>query len=282
MPSRLLTALILLFWAGSSCWFFFVEFWPQIRGGDAPPFVIDLADEARKNSPPISWKVLRGGKSIGTLSTSIHYRESDDSFELVGKVSNVDLGLAGAVEVVQMVNTYRINRDGKLLSINAEAILRMSSMPKDMQLKVLLDSLLEGSLYKTTLKLESKFLNRELKLPEVPMSNRGSALNPLHPVDRIRGLTPGKTWRIALFDPIREALSGMLPFSSSDVTYLQAQVLPETRTLEWAGKDRECYVIEYTGDGVKAQTWVLVSDGSVLRQEARFHQDELVLERTTP
>ena len=35
------------------------------------------------------------------------------------------------------------------------------------------------------------------------------------------------------------------------------------------------------GDSAEARTWVLVRDGTVLRQEARLHDDELILERTS-
>lgn len=279
MPSRLVTGLILLFWAGCSCWFFFVEFWPRIRGGDAPPFVIELADEARRNSPPINWEIIHGGKVIGRLATSIHYRDSDDSFELVGKVRDLDLSKASSIKVPEMTNTYRITRDGKLLSVKAEASIHLL---QGFDLRVSLDSTLNGSIYNTNFKLESPVINREMKLPPVPMSNRGSALNPLHPVDRIHGLSPGKTWRIALVDPIHDALARMGPIGDPDVTYLQARVLPETQTLDWAGKARECYVIEYKADRISAHTWVVVGDGSVLRQAARFHDEELILERTSP
>jgi hypothetical protein len=278
MPSRFFTILILLFWAASSGWFFYVEFWPRIRGGDAPPFVIDLADEARRNSPPINWEIIRAGKVIGRLSTSINYHEEDDSFELNGRVTDLELSKA-SVEVTLMTNSYRVTREGKLLAVSADAQLKLLG---GLQFRVLVDSVLTGQVFDTTLKIESQVFNKELKLAPVVLSNRGSALNPLHPVDRIRGLSPGRSWRIALVDPIHDALASLVPGGSPDVSYVQASVLPDVKILHWSGKDRECYVIEYTGDGINAHTWVMVSDGSVLRQEAKFHDEELILERTNP
>ena len=184
MPSRLITILILLFWAASSSWFFYVEFWPRIRGGDAPPFVIDLADEARRNSPPVNWDIFRGGKLIGKLSTSINYRDTDDSFELTGRASNLDLAKIAEVEVSQMNNSYRVTREGKLLAVSADASLKI----KGLQCRVVLDGVLAGQVFNTTIKLELEKFSKEFKLAPVTMSNRGSALNPLHPVDRIQGL----------------------------------------------------------------------------------------------
>ena len=275
MPSRFFTGFILLFWAVSSGWFFYAEFWPRLRGGDPPPFTIDLADEARKLSPSIEWEIIRRGEKIGRITTNILYREDDDSFELSGTVHDLDLGKASAVRVAQMTNRYRVTREGQLLAIGTEATLRFAIV----EIKVNLEGQRVGNSFHTTLRIESPILNREIVLEPVPMSGRGSALNPLHPVDRIRGLSLGMTWRIALVDPVRDALANLVPGMQTGPSYLQAEVLPQFGKLEWAGNEETCYVIQYSGESVEARTWVRASDSTVLRQEARLNDDELILER---
>jgi hypothetical protein len=95
-------------------------------------------------------------------------------------------------------------------------------------------------------------------------------------------LSFGKSWHIALVDPVNEALATVLPGGQTGVTYVEARVLPEFQRLSWAGKEQLCYVIEYSGEAVNARTWVLARDGSVLRQEARLHDEELILARSSP
>ena len=124
MPSRFFTGFILLFWAITSGWFFYAEFWPRLRGGDPPPFTIDLADEARKLSPSIEWQIIRGGEKIGPVTTNNQYREETDTFELSGMVHDLDLGKASLVRVAQMTNRYRVTREGQLLAVGTEAILQ--------------------------------------------------------------------------------------------------------------------------------------------------------------
>ena len=82
-----------------------------------------------------------------------------------------------------------------------------------------------------------------------------------------------------MVDPVRDALATLVPAMQAGPSYLQAQVLPQFGTLMWAGQEENCYVIQYSGESVKARTWVRASDSTVLRQEARVNDDELVLER---
>jgi hypothetical protein len=277
MPSRFITILILLFWASSTGWFFHAEFWPRFRGGEPPLFTIDLADEARRQSPAINWDILRDGKTIGRVSTSIRYRDDDDSFELTGTVHELELGKGNALQVSRMTNAYRVTREGKLLSISTEAALRVGM---GVELKVYLDGAVVGNAFRSKLTLESPLGNRTIDLAPVAMTSQGSALNPLHPVDRIHGLSLGRSWRIAIVDPVHDALANLVPGGQTGVSYVQARVLPEYGKLTWEDKEERCFVIEYSGENVEARTWVLARDGTVLRQEARFHDEELILVRT--
>ena len=224
--------------------------------------------------PAINWDIITTETVAGWRP--IRYRDEDDSFELTGNVHDLDLGKGISVQVAHMSNVYRVTREGKLLAVNTEAVLRIAM---GVELKVYLDGEVVGSTFRSKLRLESPLGNRTLDLAAVPMANQGSALNPLHPVDRIQGLSLGKSWRMALVDPVHDALANLVPGAQPGVSYLQARVLPEYRKLSWEDKEELCFVIEYSGEAVDARTWVLARDGTVLRQEARFHGEELILER---
>src|SRR5205809_6161240 len=81
MPPRPIFLVIVAFWLGTAVWFFDRDVWPALRPGDAPPYTIELADEAR-HMPAVTWELSRNGKPAGTVSTTIRYEAKDDTFEL--------------------------------------------------------------------------------------------------------------------------------------------------------------------------------------------------------
>ena len=63
------------------------------------------------------------------------------------------------------------------------------------------------------------------------------------------------------------------------LSILQVQVLPETQSLSWKGREVACLVIDYQGENLTARTWVRENDGMVLRQEVSFWGDPVVMVR---
>jgi hypothetical protein len=125
----------------------------------------------------------------------------------------------------------------------------------------------------------------------VPVSDRGSVLNPLHPVSKIAGLKRGQHWRIPLVDPLSDSLKAMaradpalqtLVKQDSGLRTLQAEVLSETQTMAWGDGQETCLVIEYRDGDMSAQTWVREGDGTVLRQVATLWGEKLLMERDPP
>src|SRR5471030_1683909 len=94
MPPRFLTLTILAFWLGMTGWLAYRDLWPRWRAGEPPPYSIDLADEARRQSVPVLWTVYRRlpgmvkDERIGRLHTWVVYRDEDDTFELHGEMNN--------------------------------------------------------------------------------------------------------------------------------------------------------------------------------------------------
>jgi hypothetical protein len=119
-------------------------------------------------------------------------------------------------------------------------------------------------------------------------------LNPLHPVNRITGLHPGREWTMPLIDPLADAakaafeatLSQLLgrnvPLPLPDAAAprsLHAAVLGEPQLLKLESGEHSCWVIEFRGDEFMARTWVRRHDGLVMRQDARGAGETWVLER---
>jgi hypothetical protein len=320
MPPRFVTVLVVLFWLGTSAWFFQRELWPSLRGGDPPPFVIDLVDEARQL--PIDWHVLQGDKKVGKASTQIAYDQADDTFRLEGTFElnyEFKLFLLGRISTKAKVeNMYRVTREGELLEVKTHATLTIPSMlgefggrplegaggeqtpPGGYEIKgEIAGPVRDGSLQPTG-KVVVPGEVQEIQFDPVPLSGRGSVLNPLHPVNRLRGLRPGRTWQIPLFDPLallsaakveakggkeREsavlAILGILKGNGSQFRRLNATVLDGTQSLFWDDHEETCQVIEYRDGDLNAHTWVRQRDGTVLQQEANLRGDQIVLKRVS-
>ena len=129
-----------------------------------------------------------------------------------------------------------------------------------------------------------------------PASHMGiadaGALNPLHPVHRLRNLRPGQRWVQPLTDPLADAQRMALSEIAKRYTGVDFKqfagpakaknLLAEVagpKSLEWHDEMQDCYVITYRGDNYAASTWVRVADGLVLRQEASSSGDEWTLQR---
>src|SRR5437016_344384 len=96
MPPRFVSLVIVAFWAMTSGGLFYREIWPNLRPDEAPPFTIDLVDEAQIQAARIRWSVLRadqeGEKKIGRARTWVDYRATDDTFELHCEIEQLHLG----------------------------------------------------------------------------------------------------------------------------------------------------------------------------------------------
>lgn len=291
MPPRFVTLLIIAGWLASSGWLFYRDLWPSLRPGEPPPFIIDLADEAQRQAFHTRWNVFRDNKEIGKLSTWVEYRETDDTFALKSKIDKLD-GLhffsVFQVQVKKMESTYRITRDGDLRDIKVEFAADVVYPLGRHHFEGDVDGRVEDRRFAPRFKLSSSaFPELDLKLEPVEVAARGSMLTPMHPVNRVLGLRAGKRWRMPLVDPLRDALAstakemfkGIGIAEGPGIRFLDAEVLNEPRLVEWGDREVPCLIIEYRGEDMVAHTWVRLGDGMVLRQEAKWHGDHLVLQR---
>jgi hypothetical protein len=291
MPSRLVTLAIVAFWLATTGWFVAREVAPRWRAGQAPPYVIEFADEALRNAPNVHWRLSRNGQDLGIIRTGFKYREADDAFLLTAEGARITLLRVGPVEATAegVHSDLLVTREGELRATQFAAKLNLQGLT----MSVAVNAEVRGDRIERSCVIDSPLGRARSDLRPVP-SARGSVLTPLHPVNRIQGLRPGQRWRVPLLDPLGDAaraavlaaaaqLLGQKPpeaLPDAAPSFLDAEVRPAPEPLAYQGADHDCLLIEYRGgEDFTARTWVRAADGLVLRQEARTPDEELVLQR---
>jgi hypothetical protein len=302
MPSRLLTIAIVCFWLAATSWFVVRDWLPHWRSDEAPPYSIELADEAARQIAPARWKIIRGGTEIGILKTSLRFRDADDTYELTAGCSELSL-MEMSLPVVGALNVgirnyddrLSITSDGELRSMttDVEIVIRIGKNPEIVG-RAEFGAAMHAGKMERRFRLSGERFGEFAPALELGDPIRGSVLNPLHPIHRLSGLRPGQRWRQRLIAPheeIIQAALAKLPGASSIAAsldsggprWLHAEVRGQTETMEWSRGEVECLVIDYRGespgDDIAARTWIRRSDGLVLRQEAESNGQFLVLLR---
>ncbi|MFO0804490.1 MAG: hypothetical protein U0791_15365 [Gemmataceae bacterium] len=282
MPTRPVVALIVAFWLATLALVGVRDVWPRLAASGPPPIAADLSDEATQYVP-VKWKVLRGDKPIGTLTTLLAYQDSDDTFEFTSKYKDVRIEVARVELVIpEMTTRTRVTRSGSLREQSMNGSLRLA----DFRFEVMVDGRNVNGAFSGRCKLDSPLGMIDEPLAPVPV-NDGHALNPLQPVNRIVGIRAGQRWTVQEIDPLGDALATLfkekirtaLPQTKREPLLAEVGASPEP--LIW-GRQREeamCWVIAYRSGEARARTWVRVSDGKVLRQEAVLMEDRIALER---
>ncbi|MBI1832410.1 MAG: hypothetical protein HYR84_13285 [Planctomycetes bacterium] len=281
MPSRIVTAAIVLFWLVMTGWLIYREVVPLMLADASPTYTPDLTDEI--GSPQVDWKILRNGKRAGRATSQVI--SNDDrtyTFKSTYRFRQFVIGLA---EIRNMELVYKITDAGKLQFL-------ATKVTGDFTLG--LEILGKGD---TTIELKGQvvddifsprlFINQvEEKLPEgsdVRFEQTGNIVNPMHLLNRLRGLRDGQTWKITMLDPL-QGFKKQLPGAFAKqmgVASLIATV--SVVTFEWDHREVACYMIEYREPGkddVVASTWARKADGLVLQQKSSQMGIDLVLQRS--
>jgi hypothetical protein len=288
MPPRSITAVILVFWLAVSGWALWRTVGPYFQTGEPPPYGIDLAEESSVDA--IGWDILQNGVNIGSAETNVRQDETG----LFKLECNYKLNLARGLLTARVINNYRVTRDGDLRSVGAQVKLG-PTMLND-AIKAEIEGPVQAGKFQPTGAIDMMGQLQKVTFEPVDVQGKGSVLNPLHPVNRITGLRPGRSWQVPLFDPVELIASAKLegksdPALATVLAWLQsnssaprfrkvtAVVLSETQTLAWNRAKQACLVIEYTEGELSAHTWVRERDGLVLQQEAKLRGDTLLLRR---
>ena len=305
MPPRIVSVAIVLVWLGAIVWSIRTDYLPRWTADGAPPFVVELADEA---VPQVAyWGLFRNGKPIGRQQTTIAYQK-DDTFEMTTQMANVELNIplplsSIKVQIPSFRTVMRLTRRGELIRFSTTGAMKTSGGLGQLELAAEMDGVVEGSQLICTAGVGFSLPVTKEPLDPVPLSSR-QVLSSMQPLARIRGLTPGRTWTMAEVDPLGQALSqasqqflkkslgdafpkGGLPFglggsgsSNSEAKTLLARVLPDTEMLPDTKGESACYIIRYSDNNVVVgRTWVRVSDGRVMQQQAERFGETLTLIR---
>jgi hypothetical protein len=298
---------VLLFWLGTMGWFGYREIWPLLFPGNAPPFVIDLADEATSQGQ-VTWTMYHGDKEIGKSNTTLKYDNQNDTFLLISEVRDIELAelriIGRWLYVANAKNYYVVTRKGELRAIHAEGELRVENKRRENRstrgnfeyaASARFDGeVVDGKLVRSVvLHTPGGNVTPVLEPVDAPV---GNILNPLHPISRIQGLKPGRRWRMTVIDPLADAVEPTLQAAWSKFNenakplnlklptgpkVLDVEVLSETAGFNFNGRDQECYIIEYrsSANEAAARTYVRVHDGLVLQQEAFAMGERFTLKR---
>lgn len=289
MPPRFMSIAIVAGWLAVTGWWVYRETMLYAWFSEPPPYSIDLFDEVHAQSAAIDWSIWQDDqpvgapcpvdplKKAGSATTEIRYDAAKDVFELRGDFLFQISLLKLATSSTDFHSKYIVTPAGELREVRATIKARLKALAQDLEmnaravgpvrnnqltLKIFID---QSSLWKAQL-IEAE----PLTLPP-----QAGALNPLHPVNHIRGLRMGQRWRQPvvdpLFDSLREAIKRIgMPMADSHNPYLDAEVTQATLLSRFPGKDDEqipCLLINYRNRETSVSTWVRAADEIVVQQE---------------
>src|SRR5262249_31447781 len=189
MPPRYITLAIIAFWLTMTGWLFYRDVLPGLRPGQAPPYAIDLVDEARFRESTNHWLVMQNGREIGYADTRVEYRSSDDTFKLNG-VFKLRAPSGRGEAPVEVTSWYRVTRNGELREVGADVTILPAFKSMNLELKGKVDGYVrEGELF---LHYKVPLLSLDEHVAPINIANRGSVLNTMQPLSRLRGLHAGQ------------------------------------------------------------------------------------------
>lgn len=287
MPSRWQCLLIILFWLGTTAWLYIRELEPIFREHDPPPYAIELTAETQLEHPPVLWRVLQNGQEHYHAKTWMDHCEEDDSFTLHAVIDhNPRQDEKGSADLIfrKLESGYRVSREGILRELNVSCTL--ASQPTRLlpdfgfYPEFRLNGVVQDGRFTGRVKLPkelSGLLDAESEF-QFPVAHNGAIFLPLHPVNKIHGVQPGKTWRVPRIDPLVDALKAwvrkfQINLPDSGERFLDARVEDQPKLLPYDlgdSMEHHCLVINYRSKDAEdevATTWVEVDTDQVLCQE---------------
>jgi hypothetical protein len=283
MPPRWVCLGIVAFWLVANGWLFWNDLWPQLEPGQPPAFEIDLVQEVQAARPPVLWTVWQG---VGKDRRKVFKGETRTRhpqrgvYELVATYTTPggyhEARVSGWT-VRRMRSRYTVNEKGELLGLAVDVEGPLLGFETSVHIR----GEVRGG--KLAPELRANVGTREVnaRLPEVEVARNGSVLLPLHPVDRLRGLRPGQSWRMPALDPLKDSLGGLKALGlPEEPSVIRARVRPQPELLtEERYVAVPCLVVDYESEDLTVHTWVQQGTGLVLKQEGKVGNDTWVIVR---
>lgn len=293
MPPRWLSILIVAVWLLFSGRLVVRDLLPRLLPGQPPPYSIDLVEEVRNGRGHVDWMVMHDGKAVFESRSRILHPEPD-VFELTAEFAPLNKGERVALHgmlVRSLASTYRVTGAGDLLGVSVQVVgtpqlAQTIRLLGDTNFHISIEGKVKSNRFepRVRLGLEGKDV-REFALPGVAVRRGGSVLLPLHPVNRITGLSPGQKWQMTVLDPLGDSLAalqgggGELRILRAHVRDAPADFIAPVSKNGRKPKAVTCLVIDYEGDDFTASTWVESERGLVLCQEATIGGDRWLMFR---
>lgn len=270
MPSRLICAAILIYWAVAALGLVRRDLLPELSVGNPPDFRTVANPE--DNAKPVVWNVQvldnpaepENLRLIGEATTES--RRGDDAWVEMKSFVRFDSGklLKGTPftdrndEEIEIESTYRIDPSGNLQSFHTGV--RAAS---DREELVKIDGVLKAGVMEISSRGPLKILNRSLSFKYEP---RGLVQSQIGALDRLPGLQVGQRWDEHVANPM-----------TGQVEEVRAEVKGKA-FIHWNNNPVQTLEVVHRSKTISARTWVAL-DGMVLRQEIPFPLLRLVLER---
>lgn len=292
MPPRWVVAAVIAGWLAALGWLAHDAWLPWLRPADEPAFVVEVADEVAPEH--FSWAIYRNGKRIGSAETRLAPRK-DGRFELTTRLRDLELGYGKVARFRFPVFaiTRQVTVDGELVSLEGKGVVQATVQGREVKLDASSRRRVEGGESVGDGEFEHAGTRITSALDPVKLVSR-NVLVPLQPGQKYPPLRPGQSWRATHIDPLAEAMEGAgqvavsqfvpgaLPGGLS-MARRPAAVLADVQadTEEVAVRDQwhTCRVIRFEGDRIKVRAWVDVADGRIVRQEADYDGETIVLQR---
>lgn len=256
MPNRSISALIVLFWLGTSAAILRRDVLPRLGYGEMT-YRIMLADRAVEE--PVHWNILLNEQRLGVVSTDVR-PESDGSFALVAK-GNVLLSPSGNIEAalgrVVFRSEFRVSAVGRLQTFQVTLHVEETAL----RIQVL------GQVHGNELEITSSGMPMIANKIRLAIDPQALVLDQLGPVDRIPGLRPGKAWTTRVINPLSAVLSPTNILGHGPSLDVVSHRVVGVDMITWNGRPRQCYLIEHRHGNQVARSWARVENGKILREE---------------
>lgn len=292
MPPRWVVATVVAGWLAALGWLAHDAWLPWLRPADEPAFVVEVADEVAPEH--YSWSIFRNGKRVGGAETRFA-RRKDGRFELTTRLRDLELGYGKVArfKFTAFAISRSVTADGELVSLEGKGGVQAAVHGREVKLDASVRRRVEDGVASGEGEFELAGTRLGAGLDPVPLVSR-NVLVPLQPGQKYPPLRPGQSWRTTHLDPLAEAMDGAGQVAVSDLVpgALPARISIPPRpavvlatvqadTEEVATRDgvHACRVIRFEGDRIKVRVWVDMADGRIVRQEADYDGEVVVLQR---
>ena len=172
-----------------------------------------------------------GGDKIGRTTSDVKYHRDDDTYDLHTYFQQFrPQDGPWPFPIKSMDGFYRVTREGELRTI--EETITLDVVGQEAKVKVT-GEVKAGILTPQWEIFFSPLGKKDFTSPPIEVSKHGSVLNPLQLVNALKGVHQGQKWRMPVFDPLGESMTGLLPGQKPHVRYVDAEVQPAPEPIVW-------------------------------------------------